>query len=77
MTIEDYNTATDIIAQLSGKDLGEELLIPSAMLNSEGTMFLDSVTLYELSEKLGIKITPVNNDGYEFLEKVLGTEFKE
>ena len=77
ITVAGLVTATDIKAQLSGVDLGEELLIPSVMLNSDGTMFLDSVTLQELSAELGIKITPVNNDGYEFLEKVLGTEIKE
>ena len=55
-------------------DLGEELLIPSVMLRDGGDMFLDSITLSELSEKLNIKITPVNNDGYEFLDKILGKE---
>jgi len=52
--------------------LGEELLIPSAMLRNGGDMFLDSVTLEELSKKLNITITPVNNDGYEFVSAVLG-----
>lgn len=65
-------TATDIEEQLKGKDLGEELLIPSVMLRAEGDMFLDSVTVEELSERLGIKITPVNNDGYELVNAILG-----
>jgi len=67
-------TATDIKAQLKNKSLGEELLIPSVMLRDGGDMFLDSVTLEELSEELGIKITPVENDGYDFLDKILGEE---
>ncbi len=65
-------TATDIIEQLKGIDLGEELLIPSVMLNSDNTMFLDSKTPEELSEELNVKITPVNNDGYEFIDSLLG-----
>lgn len=67
-------TATDIIKQLKGMDLGEELLIPSVMLESENEMFLDSITLNELSEKLNVKITPVNNDGYELIDRILGVE---
>ena len=65
-------TATDIEAQLKNEDLGEELLIPSVMLRAEGDMFLDSVTVDELSKRLGVKITPVNNDGYELVDAILG-----
>ena len=65
-------TATDIIEQLKNENLGEELLIPSVMLRAEGDMFLDSVTVDELSERLGIKITPVNNDGYGLVNAILG-----
>lgn len=65
-------TATDIEEQLKGKDLGEELLIPSVMLRAEGDMFLDSVTVEELSKRLKVKITPVNNDGYELVNAILG-----
>ena len=65
-------TATDLEDQLKDKDLGEELLIPSVMLRDGGDMFLDSVTLEELSQKLNIKITPVDNDGFQLLDKILG-----
>ena len=65
-------TATDIEAQLKNEDLGEELLIPSVMLRAEGDMFLDSVTVDELSKRLGVKITSVNNDGYELVDAILG-----
>ena len=68
-------TATDIEAQLKNEDLGDELLIPSVMLRAEGDMFLDSVTVDELSKRLGVKITPVNNDGYELVDAIL--EIKE
>lgn len=65
-------TATDLEEQLKGKDLGNELLIPSVMLRDGGDMFLDSVTLKELSQKLNIKITPVDNDGFQLVDKILG-----
>lgn len=65
-------TATDIEEQLKNEALGEELLIPSVMLRAEGDMFLDSVTVDELSKRLGVKITSVNNDGYELVDAILG-----
>ncbi len=63
---EDYYYA------LKDLDLGEELLIPAVSLRHEGDMFLDDVTLAQLSERLNIKITPVRNDGYELLSKIAG-----
>ena len=72
ITVAGLVTATDIEAQLKGEDLGDELLIPSVMLRDGGDMFLDSVTLGELSERLNITITPVDNDGYCLVEKILG-----
>lgn len=74
ITVSGLVTATDIIKQIGDKDLGDELLIPASMLRSEGDMFLDSITLTELSERLNIKITPVANDGYELTEAIIGTE---
>lgn len=74
ITVAGLVTATDIKEQLSGKDIGSELLIPSVMLRDGGDMFLDSITLTQLSSDLGVKITPVDNDGYEFLSKILGEE---
>ena len=65
-------TATDIEAQLKGMDLGDVLLIPSVMLRDGGDMFLDSVTLEELSQKLDVSITTVDNDGYILIDKILG-----
>ncbi len=75
ITVAGLVTATDIEKQLSGKDLGDELLIPAVMLRSERDMFLDSVTVDELSEKLNVKITAVEVDGYEMISRILGEEF--
>ncbi len=72
ITVAGLVTATDIIEQLSNKELGEELLIPSVMLRDGGDMFLDSITLESLEERLGVRITAVDNDGYAFVDSVLG-----
>jgi len=74
ITVSGLVTATDIKSQLCGKDLGNELLIPSVMLRDGGDMFLDSITLEQLSADLEVKIVPVDNDGYDFLDKILGEE---
>lgn len=65
-------TGTDLIDQLNGKDLGEELLIPSVMLRSEGDIFLDDLSPEDLEEKLKVKVTPVDNDGYALLSAMIG-----
>lgn len=74
ITVAGLVTATDIYNQLKGTDLGDELLIPSVMLRAEGDMFLDSITLEELSEKLSVKITPVASDGFELVDSINGKE---
>jgi len=63
----------DTVGDLSGFD---ELLIPDSMLRDGEDIFLDNITLSELSDKLNIKITPVPNDGYVFLEAVLNQELE-
>ena len=73
ITVAGLVTATDLLEQLQDKDLGEELLIPSSMLRAEGDLFLDSISLTEVSEKLGVPVTPTGNDGYELIDRILGT----
>ena len=64
----------DLIAQLKDKPLGDKLLISSAMLRFENDLFLDSVHIDEVAEKLNIKVTPINNDGRMLLDAILGKE---
>ncbi len=73
ITVAGLVTATDIKAQVTG-ELGEEMLIPAVMLRNERDMFLDSITMDELSKQLNIPITPVENDGYELIDAILGKE---
>lgn len=72
VTVAGLLTGRDLYETLKDKELGEELLIPDVMLRFEGDMFLDNMTLSELSEKLKVKITPTKCDGEDFVNKALG-----
>lgn len=72
VTVTGLLTGQDLYEQLKDEELGDELILSSSMLRSEGDMFLDSSTPEELSEKLGIKISFSDNDGASFLFSVLG-----
>ena len=74
VTVSGLVTGGDIIKQLKGKRLGDELLIPENMLRAEGDMFLDNVTTEEVESALGIKLTVVSRGGYELCEAMLGIE---
>lgn len=71
ITVTGLVTGQDLIAQLQGRDLGEELLISSAMLRHDGDLFLDDTSVEDVARALGIKVTPVPNDGYAFLHALL------
>ena len=74
VTVAGLICGCDLIEQLMPyrDDLGEQLLIPSAMLRHEGDMFLDSITLAEASRRLNINITPVENDGFKLVDAIIG-----
>ncbi len=66
-------TGGDILKQLQGKELGEELLMPSVMLRHEGDLLLDDVPLCALEEKLGVPVSVVGSEGADLLEALFGT----
>ena len=72
ITVAGLLTGQDIVSQLSGKELGDQLLFPSVCLRAEGDVFLDDMTPAELSEKLGVDVLATGSDGCEFLRAVLG-----
>lgn len=67
-------TGGDIIKQLKGKIKTRELIIPSVMLRDGDDVFLDDVTVSDIERELNVKIYAVENDGYDFVEKILGEE---
>lgn len=72
ITVAGLVTGNDLIKQLEDKELGDELLIPSAMLRSGSDVFLDDVTVEEVSRRLNVKVTPVSNDGHELFNAATG-----
>lgn len=69
-------TGSDILRTLKNEPMYDALYIPDSMLRDGEDIFLDDVTLTELSEKLKMPVIPVYNDGYEFIEKLLDTELE-
>ncbi len=72
ITVAGLLTATDIINQLKGKQLGETLFFPENALRADGDMFLDDISPEELSEALGVPAIPGHNDGALFIKDLLG-----
>ena len=74
ITVAGLITGIDLSEQLNAKDLGSTLFIPRVMLESECKMFLDSMELTEVLEKLNTEISVVPNDGEIFLRMILGLD---
>ena len=69
ITVSGLLTGGDIINQLKGKDLGDELLISENMLRADTEIFLDDVTVTDMANELGVKVSIVS-DGYDLAEKL-------
>ncbi len=59
VTVAGLVTGTDICGQLAKLKLRGYVFIPDTMLRFENDMFLDSMTLKEVSKRLGVKVRPV------------------
>lgn len=75
ITVAGLITAGDLIDQLKGKSLGDELIIPKVMLKADEPVFLDDLTVSDVEKALNIKVTASANDGYEYLNKLLGIAY--
>ena len=72
VTVAGLLTGRDLIAQLQTKALGERLLIPKTMFRHGEGLFLDDVTVEDLSRALGVPVIPVEPRG----EKLVDTIFQ-
>ena len=72
ITVSGLLTGQDLMAQLAGRELGDELLIPCNMLRAGEDVFLDDVTVSQLGEKLGVPVRIVEESGEAFVRAVLG-----
>ena len=74
ITVAGLLTGQDLKSQLSGWELGEELLLTENMFRDGEEVFLDDMTAEELSGALQVPVTIVKSDGKAFLEAVLGLQ---
>jgi putative radical SAM enzyme (TIGR03279 family) len=59
ITVTGLLTGQDLLAGLSGKDLGDGILLPSLMLKHDDTKFLDDLTVAVVSQRLAIAMFPI------------------
>lgn len=72
ITVTGLITAQDLIGQLKGMELGDELLISSSMLRRDSNVFLDDLTVDDVENALGVEVRSVDNDGYELFDAIAG-----
>ena len=75
ITVTGLITAQDLIAQLKGKDLGDNLLLSNAMVMRDSDIFLDDLTIGDVERELNVKIRTTPSDGYELLDAIMGIEW--
>ncbi len=74
ITVAGLVTAGDLISQLKGLELGDQLLIPRVMLKADEPVFLDDLSVSDVERELDISVRASRNDGFEYLDAVLGIE---
>jgi putative radical SAM enzyme (TIGR03279 family) len=72
ITVSGLVTGGDIITQLNGQKLGSKLLIARNMLRSGEEVFLDGITVSDVSKTLGVPVRIVEQDGADLLRALLG-----
>ena len=73
VTVSGLITGQDLVGQLKGRE-ADEILITESMLREGEDIFLDDMTLEQAQHELGVRITPVPDDGAELLYALRGTE---
>lgn len=71
ITVSGLLTGQDLIAQLTGKELGEALYLPQNVLRSGEEVFLDDVTVTEMEKALQVKVDIIKSSGRDFVSAVL------
>lgn len=71
ITVAGLITGQDLMAQLKDKQLGDRLLLPCNMFRSEEEVFLDDVTLSEVSKALQVRTDIVKSSGRDFIEAII------
>ena len=74
ITVSGLITGKDIIAQLKGKELGSRLLLPCNMLKADEDVFLDDITVKEVSDALQVPVDIVKSSGQDLIDAMLGPD---
>lgn len=74
ITVAGLITGKDLIGQLKGKLNCHKLLISDNMLKHNENVFLDDVTLTEVSSELNCEVVPLSSDGGVFLDTLIFDE---
>jgi putative radical SAM enzyme (TIGR03279 family) len=72
ITVSGLLTGQDLLAQLTGRPLGNRLLLPENVLRSGEDVFLDDMRVGELEKALQVPINIVKSSGTDFVEAILG-----
>jgi putative radical SAM enzyme (TIGR03279 family) len=72
ITVSGLLVGRDVIAQLRGKELGEELLMPQNMFRSGDTLMLDDTRLSDVAEALQVRADIVKSEGQSLIMAILG-----
>ncbi len=75
ITVSGLLTGQDIIKQLKGKDLGNELFLPINLLRSGEDYLLDDVRICDIERELDIKVGISSGDGYGLVSDFFGIEY--
>lgn len=73
ITVSGLITGQDLMKQLKGEDLGEQVLIPCNMLKIDEPIFLDDFTVSDVEKTLQVGLNIVKSSGQDLLDAVLGT----
>ena len=71
VTVAGLLTGKDIVRQLSGKRLGDKLLLPSNMFKADSPVLLDDYTVEKLQQSLGVEVKVVNNNGRDLARAII------
>ncbi len=74
ITVAGLITGQDIKKQLSGKALGDRLLLPICMFRSGEEVFLDDVTRQDVQNALQVPVDIVKSSGQDLVAAVLGLD---
>jgi NifB/MoaA-like Fe-S oxidoreductase len=76
ITVSGLITGYDLISQLKGKR-SDGIIIPSSMMKCDEEIFLDNISIEELSRELNTKIIVSKVNGKDLMSKlILGVDYE-